>query len=83
MTIPTPSPRSIIASSATLSSLCIVAVSMRFWARSLQRAKLSVDDWLMLPALVSHLPPTLVERSLTSSHGLAYDNWNWSYLNCW
>lgn len=52
MAISTPSPTSIIAASASLSALCIVAVAMRFWERKLQRAKFSIDDWLVIPALV-------------------------------
>ena len=52
MAIATPSPTSIIATSAMLSALCIVVVAMRFWARMLQKARLLIDDWLVIPALV-------------------------------
>ena len=33
--------------------LPVVAVGLRFYARSLVRAKLGGDDWVMIPALVS------------------------------
>jgi hypothetical protein len=32
--------------------LPMVAVGLRFYARSLSNAKLGIDDWLMIPALV-------------------------------
>ena len=39
--------------SAFMLVLQIVAVGLRFWARRITRATLSVDDWLIVPALVS------------------------------
>lgn len=31
----------------------MLAVGLRFWLRSTQKLSLKVDDWLMIPALVS------------------------------
>ena len=38
--------------SCILSLACVVAVNLRFWARSKQKLPSRPDDWLMLPALV-------------------------------
>ena len=35
-----------------LSILAAIFVSLRFYARSLSRAHLGIDDWTMVPALV-------------------------------
>ncbi len=35
--------------------LPMVAVGLRFYARSLSNAKLGIDDWLMVPALVGQV----------------------------
>lgn len=35
--------------------LPMVAVGLRFYARSLSNAKLGIDDWLMIPALVGEV----------------------------
>lgn len=43
----------LIAMSCVLPILCIVAVGLRFWLRGRQKSQLKVDDWLMVPALVS------------------------------
>ena len=32
--------------------LPVVAVGLRFYARSISNAKLGIDDWLMIPAMV-------------------------------
>lgn len=51
--VATPSPLSVVAASVALSVLSVVAVALRFWARHVQRATLLMDDWLLVPALVS------------------------------
>ena len=35
--------------------LPMVAVGLRFYARSISNANLGIDDWLMIPALVGQL----------------------------
>lgn len=52
MAIETPSPLSAIVASAILSAICVAVTVLRFWARRLQKAKLMLDDWLTLPALL-------------------------------
>ena len=39
--------------SCVLPILSIVAVGLRFWLRGRQKSQLKLDDWLMLPSLVS------------------------------
>lgn len=39
--------------SCVLPVLSIAAVGLRFWVRGRQKSQLKLDDWLMLPALVS------------------------------
>ena len=41
---------------AVLSVLAIVAVILRFYARSVKQTALSWDDYAILPALVRHFP---------------------------
>jgi hypothetical protein len=36
--------------------LAILSVIARFWARSIQKAKLAADDWMIFPALMSDAP---------------------------
>lgn len=47
------SPSGLIAMSCVLPILSIVAVGLRFWLRGRQKSQLKLDNWLMLPALVS------------------------------
>ena len=47
------SPSGLIAMSCVLPILCIVAVGLRFWLRGRQKSQLKIDDWLMVPGLVS------------------------------
>ncbi|MCJ1227625.1 hypothetical protein MMC12_004281 [Toensbergia leucococca] len=42
----------VIPTSTVLPALCIIAVSLRFWSRRLQLARLMLDDWLVLIALI-------------------------------
>lgn len=44
----------LLACSTMLPTLGIVVVGLRFYARSTQKAKLKIDDWLQIPSLVSH-----------------------------
>ncbi|KAG5920398.1 hypothetical protein E4U61_007921 [Claviceps capensis] len=46
---------SLVAVSAVPLGLVIVAVALRFYARRHQKANLLVDDWLMLPALITFI----------------------------
>lgn len=50
------SPSGLIAMSCTLPILSIAAIGLRFWLRGRQKSQLKLDDWLMLPALVSPDP---------------------------
>ena len=52
MSIGLPSPSLVIAASATLPAICVLTTILRFWARRLNKVKLMLDDWLILPALV-------------------------------
>ena len=45
-------PGGVLAVSIALPILSIIAVFLRFYTRRLQKAKLGIDDWLTLPALV-------------------------------
>ncbi|KAI3326761.1 hypothetical protein HD806DRAFT_417342 [Xylariaceae sp. AK1471] len=45
-------PGYVISAAIFLSVLDIVAVSLRFWARTKQREAMKTDDWLMLPATI-------------------------------
>ena len=46
-------PNYMLAAGATFIALCIIIVALRFFTRSLQKARIGIDDWLVLPALVS------------------------------
>ena len=46
--------------SGTLLGLTTAAVALRFYARQGQKARLQMDDWLMVPAWVS-LPRVLLQ----------------------
>ncbi|KAI0401687.1 hypothetical protein F4802DRAFT_579425 [Xylaria palmicola] len=45
-------PGYVIAAAILIPLLDIVAVSLRFWARTKQREKLKADDWLMIPSII-------------------------------
>lgn len=49
----TTSPSGLIAMSCVLPVLSAITVGLRFWLHARQKSQLKVDDWLMLPALVS------------------------------
>lgn len=51
-----PTPANVIAVGAIWPPVCAIAVALRFYTRHLQEARLSLDDWLTVPALVSILP---------------------------
>ena len=53
LTIPFVSPGDILAASIVLPVTGIVAVSLRFWMRSVQNVGFQLDDYLILLALVS------------------------------
>lgn len=42
----------LVGTGVAFSVLPIITVSLRFYARSISRAKLGADDWIMIPALV-------------------------------
>ena len=46
------SPSGLIAVSSALPALCIVAVALRFNVRRTQKSRFSMDDWIMLGALI-------------------------------
>ena len=50
--------------SGTLLGIAIATVALRFQARYRQKATLQVDDWLMVPALVSPYNHRLVKLRL-------------------
>ena len=45
-------PGQVAAAATVLPALGIITVALRFRVRALQKAKLGVDDWLILPALL-------------------------------
>lgn len=47
----------VIAAGAVWPPVCAGLVTLRFVARKVQRAPLQIDDWLVLPALVSPTSP--------------------------
>lgn len=51
----------LIGTGVTFLILPMIAVALRFYARSLSRAKLGADDWIMIPALVSKSPRMVFE----------------------
>ena len=42
----------VLALGATLPAVCILTVATRFYVRRIQKTEVSVDDWLILAALV-------------------------------
>lgn len=46
-------PQHVIAAGVALSVLDALVVGLRFWTRRKQNTSLRVDDWLMVPAMVS------------------------------
>lgn len=47
-----PSPSNVIAAGAVWMPLCAFIVALRFYTRRVQGARLLLDDWLTIPALV-------------------------------
>ena len=45
----------LVGTGVVFSILPIIAVGLRFYARTLSSAKLGLDDWIMLPAVVSSI----------------------------
>lgn len=50
-------PAAVIALGAILPAIDVVVVALRFYARRKQKLQLMVDDWLVVPALVSCVSP--------------------------
>jgi len=46
-------PSYVLAAGAIFLTLCPIVVGLRFYTRAIQKAKIGIDDWLILPALVS------------------------------
>lgn len=46
-------PSYVLAAGAIFLILCPIVVGLRFYTRAIQKAKIGIDDWLILPALVS------------------------------
>ena len=68
------SPRALISVGVVFPALSLIAVTFRFYTRHVQKTSLLMDDWLTLPALVSHHsffavmsvvngPPVILNRS--------------------
>ena len=53
--------RTILAVSAVLSALAILAVALRFYTKTYKGAKFHKDDWLILGALVGSFYPGCLE----------------------
>ncbi len=52
-----PSPSNVIALGVVWPLLCAVVVALRFYTRRVQGARLLLDDWLTIPALVRVVRP--------------------------
>ncbi|MCJ1312724.1 hypothetical protein MMC25_006400 [Agyrium rufum] len=65
-------PSSLIAISVVLPTLGLLAVGLRFYARSQQTAKLMLDDWLTVPAVFLVVVQGVTLIVGTVGHGLAY-----------
>ena len=50
------SPGLVITASTLFIPACSFVVGLRFYARRNQQAPYGIDDWLMIPALVSFFP---------------------------
>lgn len=59
-----PSPSNVIAAGAVWPPLCAFIVALRFYTRRVQGARLLLDDWLTIPALVGFLPSLLPEQKI-------------------
>lgn len=70
LSVPYVTPGETYAASILLPCLGIGFVVLRFYTRKLQKMSYSIDDWLMLPALVC-LPD--------HPSGSAVNNWNYGY----
>jgi hypothetical protein len=46
-------PAYVLTAGALFPPLCIIAVALRFYTRRVQKLELRLDDWLLLPSLVS------------------------------
>ncbi len=58
-----PSPSNVVAAGAVLPSLCAIIVALRFYTRRAQRARLLLDDWLTIPALVRSVALCFMDQS--------------------
>ncbi|KAI0883286.1 uncharacterized protein GGS22DRAFT_38276 [Annulohypoxylon maeteangense] len=65
-------PGHVVAAAIALSVVDIVAVTLRFWARKVQRQPPKADDWLMIPATVLTVGIGIAEVYGVSKRGLAY-----------
>lgn len=48
-----PSVANVMAAAVMWPLICLLVVAFRFYARKRQNAKLLIDDWLTIPAVVS------------------------------
>lgn len=55
----TTSHQGLTALSSSMLGLSIIAIGLRFYARSVHKAALKADDWMMIPTLVRHLVRSL------------------------
>lgn len=51
-----PSPSNVIAAAVVWPPLCLIVVALRFYTRKRQGARLLIDDWLTIPAVVCVYP---------------------------
>lgn len=49
-------PAHVLAAGAIFIAVCTIIVTLRFFTRAVQKAKIGIDDWLVLPALVCEYP---------------------------
>ena len=54
-----PSPSNVMAAGIVWPPLCAVVVALRFYTRRVQGARILLDDWLTIPALVRVVRPSV------------------------
>jgi hypothetical protein len=73
----------VLAIGSALPAVCILIVSLRVWTRMRQRAKIGLDDWLIIASLVSSRTSRKGEMALIPDPPTAVHRWNGGMLHHW
>ena len=73
------SPGKMYALTAVFMIIALIAVPLRFYTRRLQSMQLGLDDWLMLPALVSSAGLSMHSNKLTRAKAIYFAYWHCDY----